>query len=168
MIVVYLVKLTSLYNEFTVFIFPTYKTVFALQILRSELLAIKILQRKRTANLRLSNTLAHFRNALPLQTSLLNPEVNHHAGTGDDEQQGSLPGERACGGPLLKLAHGLGLCAEGACGEVGARREHGLDVWTGSLGVCAALWLGCSEGEDVFSWEGFEGSGGAAEEAGHF
>lgn len=73
---------------------PTYKAVFALQILRSELLSIKILQRKRTANLRLSNTLAHFRNALPLQTSLLDSEVNHHTSASQHKEQRRLPRER--------------------------------------------------------------------------
>lgn len=65
---------------------PTHKAVFPLQILCCEFLAVQILQRKWTANLRLPNTLAHLGNPLPLQTRFFNPEVHHHARAREHEE----------------------------------------------------------------------------------
>lgn len=110
---------------------PTYKTVFALQILRCELLPIKILQRKRTANLRLSNTLAHFRNAFPLQTGLLDSEVNHHTSASQHKEQRRLPGEGTSRVTLLQLTHGLSL-------SVGSARREAIPESQGTLDVLAA------------------------------
>lgn len=86
----------------------THEAVFALQVLCRKLVPIKILQDERTANLRLANTLAHLRHALALKTGLLNTEVEHHTGTGQDEEQCGLPREWAGRVALAHLAHCLG------------------------------------------------------------
>jgi hypothetical protein len=94
------------------FVRNTYEAVFALQILCGKLLPVKVLQHKRTANLRPSNTLAHLRHALPFQTGFLNAEVEHHTSTGQHEEQRGLPRKWTVRVTLAQLAHCLAFLAE--------------------------------------------------------
>jgi hypothetical protein len=71
----------------------THDVVFPLEILLREFIALYIGELEGPADFGFSDAFGHLDYSFALQPRFLVPEVDDHAGAGDDEEGGGFPGE---------------------------------------------------------------------------